>query len=73
MMNHHGQEEAFLVLPCDWRFLPKLGPRRSLALGPFFSLARGTAPVTCFHSVVLTDGTIFFSSDHCAAQNYFQP
>jgi hypothetical protein len=29
MRNHHGQEEGFLILPCDWRFLPKLGPLRS--------------------------------------------
>ncbi len=23
---NHRQDEAFLLLPCDWRFLPKLGP-----------------------------------------------
>jgi hypothetical protein len=27
--HHSGQDEvSFLVLPCDWRFLPKLGPLR---------------------------------------------
>jgi hypothetical protein len=28
-LNHHRQVEEFLLdLPCDWRFLPKLGPLR---------------------------------------------
>jgi hypothetical protein len=34
--HHHGQEEDILLyLPCDWRFLPKLGPQRLQARGPF--------------------------------------
>src|SRR5271165_1150019 len=34
--HHHVQEEeCILILPCDWRFLPKLGPRCLEARGPF--------------------------------------
>ncbi|CAH2604835.1 protein of unknown function [Rhodovastum atsumiense] len=34
--HHHGQEEGwFLILPCDWRFLPKLGPLRHGRAGLF--------------------------------------
>src|SRR5215470_265239 len=25
--NHRGRTRSSLILPCDWRFLPKLGPR----------------------------------------------
>ncbi len=31
-----GRTRAFLLLPCDWRFLPKLGPAAAGVQGPFF-------------------------------------
>jgi hypothetical protein len=34
--NIHPRERLILSLPCDWRFLPKLGPP-PLGCGPFFS------------------------------------
>ncbi|WP_158322804.1 hypothetical protein [Acidisphaera rubrifaciens] len=35
--HHHGQEEDLVLdLPCDWRFLPKLGPLRLPARGLSF-------------------------------------
>jgi hypothetical protein len=52
-VNHHGQEEDFLILPCDWRFLPKLGPLRSLARGPFSPLACEAHLVTCLDTPLL--------------------
>jgi hypothetical protein len=62
MGNHHGQEEEFLILPCDWRFLPKLGPLRSfsLARGPFSSINLALNLVTCLGAQVLTHQTFFF-------------
>jgi hypothetical protein len=32
-----------LILPCDWRFLPKLGPLRLTVRGPFF-VFKGSMP-----------------------------
>ena len=48
--HHHGEnKDILLVLPCDWRFLPKLGPLRCHAHGPSFLLTREAIPVTRNH------------------------
>jgi hypothetical protein len=31
-----GRMRTFLFLPCDWRFLPKLGPAAAGVQGLFF-------------------------------------
>jgi hypothetical protein len=59
-VDHHHQDEEFLILPCDWRFLPKLGPLRPLACGPFSSLTPLSAPVTCFDAQEVHRQSIFF-------------
>jgi hypothetical protein len=35
-----GRTRRFLILPCDWRFLPKLAPRAAGAWG-FLLATRG--------------------------------
>jgi hypothetical protein len=73
MGNHHGQEEEFLILPCDWRFLPKLGPLRSfsLARGPFSSINRTPVLVTCLGAQVLPHQTFFFQKSLVRRTNIF--
>jgi len=34
--NHHDRTSVLLFLPCDWRFLPKLGPLRLTGARAFF-------------------------------------
>jgi hypothetical protein len=48
--NAVGGEGLLLHLPCDWRFLPKLGPSRTPARGPLF-LSKGSACVSRVFSV----------------------
>ena len=35
LLNHHIRTRVSLFLPCDWRFLPKLGPLHLRMRGPF--------------------------------------
>ena len=58
-------EDCLLILPCDWRFLPKLGPLARMARGPSFSSMRSRALSRLFSHFRRSDD--FISSNPCAA------
>jgi hypothetical protein len=47
----HIRKRFFLDLPCDWRFLPKLGPLCDAARGPFSLILKSNQAVTLFSFV----------------------
>jgi hypothetical protein len=57
----------FLILPCDWRFLPKLGPLRFSARATSL-LPRSKEPVTLFWSEMGHKMEFYLSKQCCDAQ-----